>query len=65
VAFGIVGFLDDFLKVTKRNTKGVPGRVKFAISLVVAAVAAYFAAQVSPVPSRQAARHRSSSVART
>src|SRR5580698_10155981 len=45
VAFGIVGFLDDFLKVTKRNTKGVPGRIKFAISLVVAGVAAYFAAQ--------------------
>src|SRR5471032_3492648 len=52
VAFGIVGFLDDFLKVTKRNTKGVPGRVKFAISLVVAGVAAYFAAQGSPVPLR-------------
>jgi len=52
VAFGIVGFVDDFLKVTKRNTKGVPGRVKFAISLVVSAVAAYFAAQGSPVPLR-------------
>jgi phospho-N-acetylmuramoyl-pentapeptide-transferase len=52
VAFGIVGFLDDFLKVTKRNTKGVPGRVKFAVSLVVAAIAAYFAAQGSPTPLR-------------
>ncbi len=52
VAFGIVGFLDDFLKVTKRNTKGVPGKVKFATSLVVAGVAAYFAAQGSPTPLR-------------
>src|SRR5512135_113187 len=48
VAFGALGFWDDFLKVTKRNTKGVPGKVKFAISIVVAAVAAYFAAQGSP-----------------
>ena len=52
VAFGAVGFWDDFLKVTKRNPKGVSGRVKFAISLVVAAVAAYFVADGSPAPLR-------------
>ena len=52
VAFGAVGFWDDFLKVTKRNTKGVPGKVKFTISIAVAAVAAYFAAQLSPGPLR-------------
>jgi phospho-N-acetylmuramoyl-pentapeptide-transferase len=52
VAFGAVGFWDDFLKVTKRNPKGVSGRVKFAISLVVAGFAAWFAAQVSPAPLR-------------
>ncbi len=54
VAFGIVGFWDDFLKVTKRNPKGVPGKVKFAISIVVAAIAAYFAAQNSPSALRYA-----------
>ncbi len=52
VAFGIVGFWDDFLKVTKRNPKGVSGKMKFAISIVVAGVAAYFAAQTSPAPLR-------------
>ena len=43
---------DDFLKVTKRNTKGVPGKMKLGISLIVAGVAAYFAAQGSPAPLR-------------
>src|SRR5581483_5789592 len=48
VAFGVVGFWDDFLKVTKRNPKGVSGKVKLGISIVVAGVAAYFAAQNAP-----------------
>ncbi len=26
--FGLIGFLDDYLKVTKANPKGVPGRYK-------------------------------------
>ncbi|MBV8393296.1 MAG: phospho-N-acetylmuramoyl-pentapeptide-transferase, partial [Alphaproteobacteria bacterium] len=52
VAFGAVGLWDDFLKVTKRNPKGVSGRVKFGISVVVAAAAAYFISQVSPAPLR-------------
>ena len=30
VGFGAVGFWDDFLKLTKRNPKGVPGKIKLA-----------------------------------
>lgn len=45
IGFGAIGFLDDFLKVTKRNSKGLPGRLKllgqFAISLVVVLWIAY------------------------
>ncbi|HYI05799.1 MAG TPA: phospho-N-acetylmuramoyl-pentapeptide-transferase [Reyranella sp.] len=48
LAFGAVGFWDDFLKVTKKNPKGVPGKIKLAISIVVAAIAAYLIAQASP-----------------
>jgi phospho-N-acetylmuramoyl-pentapeptide-transferase len=48
VAFGAVGLWDDFLKVTKKNPKGVPGKIKFGLSIVVAAVASYFIAQASP-----------------
>ena len=54
VAFGAVGFWDDYLKVSKRNPKGVPGKVKFGISVAVAAVGAYLIAQASPAPLRYA-----------
>jgi phospho-N-acetylmuramoyl-pentapeptide-transferase len=52
LAFGAVGFWDDFLKVTKRNPKGVPGKTKLVISIAVAAVATYFIAQASPAALR-------------
>ena len=52
LAFGAIGFCDDYLKVTKRNPKGVPGKIKLAISIVVAAIAAYLIAQASPAPLR-------------
>lgn len=31
IGYGILGFVDDWLKVTKRNSKGVSGRVKLAV----------------------------------
>ena len=52
LAFGAIGLWDDFLKVTKRNSKGVPGKVKLAFSIVVAGIAAYLIAQSSPTPLR-------------
>ena len=49
LGFGLVGFADDFLKLTKRNTKGVSGRTRLAIQATVAAIAAYFiSAQATP-----------------
>ncbi len=41
LAYGLIGFYDDFLKVTKRNTKGFSGKARFFLELVVAAFAAY------------------------
>ena len=38
--FGLIGFLDDFDKVTKRSHKGVSGRVRLLCEFVVAGVAA-------------------------
>jgi phospho-N-acetylmuramoyl-pentapeptide-transferase len=40
VGYGALGFWDDYLKVTKRNTRGVPGRMKLFVQLVVGLVAA-------------------------
>jgi phospho-N-acetylmuramoyl-pentapeptide-transferase len=48
LAFGAVGFWDDFLKVTKRNTRGVRGRTKLLLSVVVAGLAAYLISLSSP-----------------
>ena len=48
VSFGLVGFADDYAKVTKNNSKGVSTKVRFVIGLLVAAVAGYWAAQAHP-----------------
>ena len=42
VGFGAVGFLDDFLKLTKRNTKGVSFRAKMLSMGILSLIAAYF-----------------------
>ena len=50
LAFGLIGFADDYAKVTKQNTKGVSGRVRMGLGLLIAALAAYvFSRNRSPV----------------
>lgn len=44
--FGLIGFADDFLKVTKANPKGVPGRVKFLIEAGIAVAVAAWVSQL-------------------
>jgi phospho-N-acetylmuramoyl-pentapeptide-transferase len=41
VGFGLIGFLDDFDKVTKRSHKGVSGKVRLMLEFAVAAVATW------------------------
>src|SRR6187401_316929 len=41
VGFGLIGFLDDFDKVTKRSHKGVSGRVRLMLEFIVAGVATW------------------------
>ena len=33
--YGLLGFADDYLKVTKRNHKGVSGRIKLLVQAVI------------------------------
>lgn len=35
VGYGLIGFGDDYLKLTKRNTKGLPGRVKILCQVLI------------------------------
>ena len=48
LAFGLIGFADDYAKVSKQNTKGVPGRVRLLLGFVIAGIAAYWAAIYHP-----------------
>ena len=48
LAFGLIGFADDYAKVTKQNTKGVSSRVRMLAGLVIAGLASYAAAQFHP-----------------
>lgn len=50
LGFGLVGFADDYLKLTKRNTAGVSGKMRLAIQTSVAALAAVAVAFISAPP---------------
>jgi len=39
--FGVIGFADDYLKVSKSSSRGVPGKLKFTLEALIAALAAY------------------------
>jgi len=39
LGFGAVGFADDFLKLTRRNHRGVPGKVRLGIEIAIAGLA--------------------------
>jgi phospho-N-acetylmuramoyl-pentapeptide-transferase len=39
VTFGAIGFADDYAKVTKKNTKGVPGKVRLLLEFAAAGAA--------------------------
>ena len=40
LGFGVVGFMDDYRKLTRRSSKGVPGRVRLAIEFAIAIIGA-------------------------
>jgi phospho-N-acetylmuramoyl-pentapeptide-transferase len=39
--FGLIGYLDDHLKVSKKNTKGLSGKVRLFFEFLIASVALY------------------------
>ncbi|MGC8203837.1 phospho-N-acetylmuramoyl-pentapeptide-transferase [Aliiroseovarius sp. PTFE2010] len=43
LSYGLIGFADDYAKVSKGNVAGVPGRVRMALGLVIAAIAGSWA----------------------
>ena len=48
LGFAAIGFADDYAKVSKQTTAGVPGKVRLALGVAIAAGAGYFAALMHP-----------------
>ncbi|MGE0736669.1 MAG: phospho-N-acetylmuramoyl-pentapeptide-transferase [Alphaproteobacteria bacterium] len=47
IGFGALGFVDDYLKLTKRNPKGLSSRLKFLLQIVISIVAAYWIMRIT------------------
>jgi len=41
VSMSLLGFMDDYLKINKQNSKGVPGKVKLLVQILVSIVACF------------------------
>src|SRR6202795_433086 len=50
LAFGLIGFYDDYLKVTKQTHDGYSGKKRFAAEAVIAAVACFAIASLGRPP---------------
>ncbi len=48
VAFGMIGFADDWAKVSRNNSKGLSGKVRLAAGFAIACAAAVIAARLHP-----------------
>jgi phospho-N-acetylmuramoyl-pentapeptide-transferase len=46
--FGVVGFADDYLKLTKRSSDGLSGRVKLLSQMVIAGIASVWIIHIAP-----------------
>ncbi len=46
LSFGAIGFVDDYLKVTRASSAGVPGKLKFAIELAIGLSVAWWLADL-------------------
>lgn len=48
VGYGVIGFWDDYLKLTKQNTKGLSGRYKIVFQLLIGLIATWGIMQLAP-----------------
>ena len=49
LGFGGVGFIDDFLKVTRQHHRGLPGGIKLGIEVLLALGAIFWILSLLPV----------------
>ena len=48
IAFGAIGFADDYAKVSKQNTAGVPGKLRLGLGFMIATIACVWASAYHP-----------------
>lgn len=48
MSYGAIGFWDDYAKVSKQNTKGVPGKIRIALGVLIGAIASFWASAYHP-----------------
>ena len=48
VGYGLIGFYDDYLKVSRQNPKGFSGKIKLVLEFAIAAVAVYILTTAFP-----------------
>jgi phospho-N-acetylmuramoyl-pentapeptide-transferase len=48
LGYGAIGFTDDYLKVSKKNHKGLSGKKKLLFQFAIAAIAAYWVTCITP-----------------
>ncbi len=52
IGFGLVGFADDYLKLTRRSSEGLRSRTKFLAQILIAVTATILIMEISPAESR-------------
>ena len=48
MSFAAIGFADDYAKVSKQNTKGVPGKIRLLLGFLISGLAAWWATMYHP-----------------
>ena len=50
IGYGVIGFFDDYLKVTRQDSSGLPGKLKLVMQAAIALVAVFVIADQLPAP---------------
>jgi phospho-N-acetylmuramoyl-pentapeptide-transferase len=50
IGYGVIGFIDDYLKVSRRKTDGLPGKLKLLLQTIVALSVALWVSHLLPAP---------------
>jgi len=48
IGYGGIGFVDDYIKLTKRHHAGLPGKMKLLLQFAIAAAAGWWIQQIAP-----------------